>query len=40
VEALIYKDFKRLGEVIEGVKFKDGIRVDQQSQLDANQDAA
>jgi transposase-like protein len=34
------RGFKRLGEVIEGVKFKDGIRVDQQSQLDANQDAA
>jgi transposase-like protein len=34
------RGFKRLGEVIEGVKFKDGIRVDQQTQLDANQDAA
>lgn len=34
------RGFKRLGEVIEGVKFKDGIRVDQQPQLDANQDAA
>jgi transposase-like protein len=34
------RGFKRLAEVIEGVKFKDGIRADQQSDLVTNQDAA
>jgi transposase-like protein len=34
------RGFKRLGEVIEGVKFRDGIRADQQSELQTNQDAA
>jgi transposase-like protein len=34
------RGFKRLGEVIEGVKFKDGIRVDQQPSSELSQDAA
>jgi len=34
------RGFKRLGEVIEGVKFKDGIRVTQESDSIANKDAA
>lgn len=34
------RGFKRLGEVIEGVKFKDGIRADQQPDSDASKDAA
>jgi putative transposase len=34
------RGFKRLAEVIEGVKFKDGIRADQKDNLDAQQDAA
>ena len=34
------RGFKRLGEVIEGVKFKDGIRADQQPSSELNQDAA
>lgn len=34
------RGFKRLGEVIEGVKFKDGIRVDQPDDLQLSQDAA
>jgi putative transposase len=34
------RGFKRLAEVIEGVKFKDGIRADQQSDLVNNQGAA
>ena len=34
------RGFKRLGEVIEGVKFKDGIRADQQSDLVTSKDAA
>lgn len=34
------RGFKRLGEVIEGVKFKDGIRADQKDNLAARQDAA
>ncbi|QZZ19890.1 IS256 family transposase [Leptothermofonsia sichuanensis E412] len=34
------RGFKRLAEVIEGVKFKDGIRVDQQPDLGTSQDAA
>lgn len=34
------RGFKRLGEVIEGVKFKDGIRVDQQPDSVISQDAA
>lgn len=34
------RGFKRLAEVIEGIKFKDGIRTDQQPDLVANQDAA
>jgi transposase-like protein len=34
------RGFKRLGEVIEGVKFKDGIRFDQKSDLIVSQDAA
>ncbi len=34
------RGFKRLGEVIEGVKFKDGIRADQQPDSNASKDAA
>ncbi len=34
------RGFKRLAEVIEGVKFKDGIRADQQDDSAAHQDAA
>jgi putative transposase len=34
------RGFKRLGEVIEGVKFRDGIRADQQNSSQTNQDAA
>lgn len=34
------RGFKRLGEVIEGVKFKDGIRVDQLVDSELSQDAA
>ncbi|NEQ28587.1 MAG: IS256 family transposase, partial [Microcoleus sp. SIO2G3] len=34
------RGFKRLAEVIEGVKFKDGIRADQQPDLMTTQDAA
>ncbi len=34
------RGFKRLGEVIEGVKFKDGIRVDQSANSQLSQDAA
>jgi len=34
------RGFKRLGEVIEGVKFKDGIRADQQPDSDASKNAA
>jgi putative transposase len=34
------RGFKRLGEVIEGVKFKDGIRADQQPSSELSQDAA
>jgi transposase-like protein len=34
------RGFKRLGEVIEGVKFKDGIRVDQSADSQLSQDAA
>lgn len=34
------RGFKRLGEVIEGVKFKDGIRIDQQTSSELSQDAA
>ena len=34
------RGFKRLGEVIEGIKFKDGIRADQQLNLSASQSAA
>lgn len=34
------RGFKRLGEVIEGVKFKDGIRVDQSANFQLSQDAA
>lgn len=34
------RGFKRLAEVIEGIKFKDGIRTDPQPDLVANQDAA
>jgi putative transposase len=34
------RGFKRLGEVIEGVKFRDGIRADQQNDPQTNQDAA
>lgn len=34
------RGFKRLGEVIEGVKFKDGIRVDQKDDSATHQDAA
>ena len=34
------RGFKRLGEVIEGVKFKDGIRADQQPNSELNQEAA
>lgn len=34
------RGFKRLGEVIEGVKFRDGIRADQQNDSQINQDAA
>lgn len=34
------RGFKRLGEVIEGVKFKDGIRVDQPANSQLSQDAA
>ncbi|WP_088889913.1 IS256 family transposase [Leptolyngbya ohadii] len=34
------RGFKRLGEVIEGVKFKDGIRAEQQPSSQPSQDAA
>jgi transposase-like protein len=34
------RGFKRLGEVIEGVKFKDGVRVDQQPNSATSKDAA
>lgn len=34
------RGFKRLAEVIEGVKFKDGIRIDQQPDSSTSQDAA
>ncbi|MBD2028109.1 IS256 family transposase, partial [Leptolyngbya sp. FACHB-711] len=34
------RGFRRLGEVIEGVKFKDGIRVDQPVNSELSQDAA
>lgn len=34
------RGFKRLGEVIAGVKFKDGVRVDQQPDSELSQDAA
>ena len=34
------RGFKRLGEVIEGVKFKNGIRVDQQPDANASKNAA
>jgi putative transposase len=34
------RGFKRLGEVIEGIKFKDGIRADQQRDSLANQEVA
>jgi len=34
------RGFKRLAEVIEGVKFKDGIRADQKDDLATHQDAA
>jgi hypothetical protein len=34
------RSFKRLAEVIEGVKFKDGIRVDQQSNSNVSKNAA
>jgi putative transposase len=34
------RGFKRLGEVIEGIKFKDGIRADQQQDSLANQEVA
>jgi transposase-like protein len=34
------RGFKRLGEVIEGVKFKDGVRADQQPDSNASQNAA
>ncbi|HEY9623289.1 MAG TPA: IS256 family transposase [Crinalium sp.] len=34
------RGFKRLGEVIEGVKFKDGVRADQQPDSDASRNAA
>lgn len=34
------RGFKRLAEVIEGVKFRDGVRADPQPDLETNQDAA
>ena len=34
------RDFKHLGDVIEGVPFKDGIRIDKCADLEANQEVA